>query len=74
MTAIGFIGVTLMILAVISLVCKGILYLVKKFDCEHEYYVIEDTADYIIVRCFKCNEKLKIKWKYGNKRNENRGA
>lgn len=67
MTAIGFIGVTLMILAVISLVCKGTLYLVKKFDCEHEYFVIEEGSNYIIARCFKCSDKIKITWRYGKR-------
>ena len=67
MTVLGLLGVLLMILAIASVVWKGIENLANKYNCNHEYFVIEQGEDYIVARCFKCNERLKIKWRDGRR-------
>lgn len=67
MTLLGLVGVLLMILVIASAVWKGIERLANKYNCDHEYFVIEQGEDYIVARCFKCNDKIKIKWKYGRR-------
>lgn len=56
-----------MILAIASVVWKGIKHLADKYDCDHEYYKIEEGKDYMIARCFKCGDKIKITWRYGKR-------
>ena len=67
MTVLGLLGGLLMVLAIASVVWKGIKPLADKYDCDHEYYKIDEGRDYMIARCFKCNDKIKITWRYGKR-------
>ena len=67
MTVLGLLVVLLMVLAIASAVWKGIKHLADKYDCDHGYYKIEEGKDYMIAKCFKCNDKIKITWGYGKR-------
>lgn len=44
-----------------------IIFAIKGSFCDHEYYKIEEGKDYMIARCFKCSDKIKITWRYGKR-------
>lgn len=65
---IGFaLTVIFLILGLSVVVWKCISSLARSEECDHEYFKVSEGPTYIMARCFKCNDRIKITWRYGKR-------